>query len=228
VEDILFMTDCINILLVDDHSIVRQGIRSFLEAHPDLVVVGEAASGEEAIKLAADLAPDVVLMDLSMPGVGGIEAIRQIKKISPHSQIVVLTSFQEDEYIFPTLRAGALSYVMKDIQARDLANTVRQAHRGESILHPRVAARVVQELRDARKDTPNVFTELSDREMDVLRLIARGDSNAIIAQKLSISEQTVKGHVSNILGKLHMADRTQVAVFAWQQGVVHRNNSSQT
>jgi len=118
--------------------------------------------------------------------------------------------------------------VMKDIQARDLANTVRQAHRGESILHPRVAARVVQELRDARKDTPNVFTELSDREMDVLRLIARGDSNAIIAQKLSISEQTVKGHVSNILGKLHMADRTQVAVFAWQQGVIHRNSSSQT
>ena len=222
------MTDCINILLVDDHSIVRRGIRTFLEAHPDLIVIGEAASGEEAIKLAADLAPDVVLMDLSMPGVGGIEAIRQIKKISPHSQIVVLTSFQEDEYIFPTLRAGALSYVMKDIQARDLANTVRQAHRGESILHPRVAARVVQELRDARKDTPNVFTELSDREMDVLRLIARGDSNAIIAQKLSISEQTVKGHVSNILGKLHMADRTQVAVFAWQQGVVHRNSSSQT
>jgi NarL family two-component system response regulator LiaR len=224
----LFMADCINILLVDDHSIVRQGVRTFLEAHSDLVVVGEAASGEEAIKLAADLAPDVVLMDLSMPGVGGIEAIRQIKKISPHSQIVVLTSFQEDEYIFPTLRAGALSYVMKDIQARDLANTVRQAHRGESILHPRVAARVVQELRDARKDTPNVFTELSDREMDVLRLIARGDSNAIIAQKLSISEQTVKGHVSNILGKLHMADRTQVAVFAWQQGVIHRNSSSQT
>jgi two-component system, NarL family, response regulator LiaR len=222
------MTEYINVLLVDDHSIVRQGIRTFLETQPDLVVIGEAASGEEATQLATELAPDVVLMDLSMPGLGGIEAIRQIKKMSPHSQIVVLTSFQEDEYIFPTLRAGALSYVMKDIQARDLANTIRQAHRGESILHPRVAARVVQELRGARKDTPNVFTELSDREMDVLRLIAHGDSNATIAQKLSISEQTVKGHVSNILGKLHIADRTQAAVFAWQQGVVHRDTSPQT
>jgi NarL family two-component system response regulator LiaR len=222
------MTEYINVLLVDDHSIVRQGIRSFLETQPDLVVIGEAASGEEATQLAAELAPDVVLIDLSMPGLGGIEAIRQIKKMSPHSQIVVLTSFQEDEYIFPTLRAGALSYVMKDIQARDLADTIRQAHRGESILHPRVAARVVQELRGARKDTPNVFTELSDREMDVLRLIAHGNNNATIAQKLSISEQTVKGHVSNILGKLHMADRTQAAVFAWQQGVVHRDSSTQT
>lgn len=219
------MTEYINVLLVDDHSIVRQGIRTFLETQPDLIVVGEAESGEVATQLAAELAPDVVLMDLSMPGLGGIEAIRQIKKISPHSQIVVLTSFQEDEYIFPTLRAGALSYVMKDIQARDLTDTIRQAHRGESILHPRVAARVVQELRGARKDTPNVFTELSDREMDVLRLIAHGDSNAIIAQKLSISEQTVKGHVSNILGKLHMTDRTQAAVFAWQQGVVHRESN---
>ncbi len=222
------MTEYINVLLVDDHSIVRQGIRTFLETQPDLVVIGEAASGEEATQLAAELAPDVVLIDLSMPGLGGIEAIRQIKKMSPHSQIVVLTSFQEDEYIFPTLRAGALSYVIKDIQARDLADTIRQAQRGESILHPRVAARVVQELRGARKDTPNVFTELSDREMDVLRLIALGDSNATIAQKLIISEQTVKRHVSNILGKLHMADRTQAAVFAWQQGVVHRDGSTQT
>ncbi len=222
------MTEYINVLLVDDHSIVRQGIRTFLETQPDLIVVGEAESGEEATQLAAELAPDVVLMDLSMPGLGGIEAIRQIKKISPHSQIVVLTSFQEDEYIFPTLRAGALSYVMKDIQARDLTDTIRQAHRGESILHPRVAARVVQELRGARRDTPNVFTELSDREMDVLRLIAHGDSNAIIAQELSISEQTVKGHVSNILGKLHMTDRTQAAVFAWQQGVVHRESKPPT
>ncbi len=222
------MTEYINVVLVDDHSIVRQGIRTFLEIQPDLVVIGEAASGEEAIQLAAELAPDVVLMDLSMPGLGGIEAIRQIKKVSPHSQIVVLTSFQDDEYIFPTLRAGALSYVMKDIEARDLTDTIRQAHRGEARLHPRVAARVVQELRGARKDTPNVFTELSDREMDVLRLVAHGNSNATIAQKLSISEQTVKGHVSNILGKLHMADRTQAAAFAWQQGVVHRDSSTQT
>lgn len=221
------MMESIKILLVDDHSVVRQGIRAFLEAQPDLVIIGEAASGEEAIQLVAEWAPDVVLMDLSMPGMSGIEAIRRIKKVSPRSQIVVLTSFQEDEYIFPTLRAGALSYLMKDIQARDLASTIRQAHHGEAVLHPRVAARVVQELRGARKDTTNIFTELSDREMDVLRLIARGDSNAIIAKKLSISEQTVKGHVSNILGKLQIADRTQAAVFAWQHGVVHRGDTAQ-
>src|SRR5215813_4703885 len=134
------MVEYINILLVDDHSVVRQGVRAFLEAQPDLVVIGEAASGEEAIQLVAERAPDVVLMDLSMPGMSGIEAIRQIKKISPRSQIVVLTSFQEDEYVFPTLRAGALSYLMKDIQARDLASTIRRAHRGESVLHPRIAA----------------------------------------------------------------------------------------
>ena len=205
---------------------MRQGIRAFLEAQPDLVIIGEAASGEEAIQLVAERAPDVVLMDLSMPGMSGIETIRQIKKISPRSQIVVLTSFQEDEYTFSTLRAGALSYLMKDIQARDLAGTIRRAHCGEAVLHPRVAARVVQELRGARKDTTNVFIELSDREMDVFRLIACGDSNAIIAQKLSISEPTVKGHVSNILGKLHLADRTQAVVFAWQHGVIHRGDTA--
>lgn len=219
------MTESITILLVDDHSIVRQGIRVFLETQPDLVIVGEAASGEEALSRTAELAPDVVVMDLSMPGMGGIEAIRQLKKLSPHSQVVVLTSFQEDEYIFPTLKAGALSYVMKDIHARDLADTIRKANRSESVLHPRVAARVVQELRGEREKVPNIFTDLSDREMEVLRLIALGQNNGAIAQKLSISEQTVKGHVSNILGKLHIADRTQAAVFAWQQGIIQRDKN---
>lgn len=220
------MTEGITILLVDDHSIVRKGIQAFLETQPDLMIVGEAASGEEALAQATRLAPDVIVMDLSMPGMGGIEAIRQIKKLSPHSQVVVLTSFQEDKYIFPTLKAGALSYVMKDIHARDLADTIRKANRSESVLHPRVAARVVQELRGEREKVPNVFADLTDREMEVLRLIALGNSNAVIAQKLSISEQTVKGHVSNILGKLHIADRTQATVFAWQQGIIQRESSS--
>jgi NarL family two-component system response regulator LiaR len=220
------MQDHITILLVDDHSIVRQGIKVFLETQPDLVIVGEAANGEEALTLAAELVPDVVVMDLSMPGMGGIAAIRQLKKVSPHSQIVVLTSFQEDEYIFPTLKAGALSYVMKDIHTRDLADTIRKATRGESVLHPRVAARVVEEMRGEKK-VPNALADLSEREMDVLRLIALGDSNAIIAQKLCISEQTVKGHVSNILSKLHIADRTQAAVFAWQQGVIKPSSRSE-
>lgn len=216
------MEDDIHILLVDDHSLVRQGVRSFLETQSDLRIVGEAASGEEAEHLVADLVPDVVLMDLSMPGIGGIEAIRRIKKRSPHSQIVVLTSFQEDDYIFPALRAGALSYVLKNVQSGDLADIIRKARGGEAFLHPRVAARVVQELREERKDIPNVFNDLTDRELEVLRLIAQGNANAAIAQSLVISEQTVKGHVSNILGKLQLADRTQAAVFAWEQGVVQR------
>lgn len=218
------MTDKISLLITDDHALVRQGTRAFLELQPDLTVLGEANSGEEAVRMAEELAPDVVLMDLVMPGIGGVEATRKVKQVSPHSQIIVLTSYHEDEYIFPALRAGALSYVLKDIGPDELADTVRKAARGESVLHPRVAARVVQEVRGARRDTPNLFTDLSDRELEVLRLIADGLSNAEIADKLIISEKTVKGHVSNILGKLHMMDRTQAAVFAWQQGLVTRRD----
>jgi len=218
------MADKISLLITDDHALVRQGIRAFLELQPDLTVIGEADSGEAAVRMAAELAPDVVLMDLVMPGIGGVEATRQVKQVSPHSQIIVLTSYHEDEYIFPALRAGALSYVLKDIGPDELADTVRKAARGESMLHPRVASRVVQELRGARRDTPNLFTGLSDRDLEVLRLIGDGLSNAEIASKLVISEKTVKGHVSNILGKLHMMDRTQAAVLAWQQGLVARRD----
>src|SRR5437588_2219469 len=218
------MTDTISLLITDDHALVRQGIRAFLELQPDLIVVGEAASGEAAVRMAAELVPDVVLMDLVMPGIGGVEATRQAKQASPHSQIIVLTSYHEDEYIFPALRAGALSYVLKDVGPEELADTVRKAARGESVLNPRVASRVVEELRGTRRDVPNIFTDLSDRELEVLRLIAAGLSNAEIANNLIISEKTVKGHVSNILGKLHMLDRTQAAVFAWQQGLVARRD----
>ncbi|HXR65978.1 MAG TPA: response regulator transcription factor [Ktedonobacteraceae bacterium] len=218
------MSELISILITDDHALVRQGIRDFLELQPDLSVTGEADSGEAAVRLASELVPDVVLMDLVMPGMGGVEATRLVKRISPHSQIIVLTSYHEDQYIFPALRAGATSYVLKDIGPDELAETIRKAARGESILHPRVAARVVQEMRGAKRDTPNLFNELSDREIEVLRLIAAGLANADIAQKLVISEKTVKGHVSNILSKLHIMDRTQAAVFAWQQGLVARRD----
>lgn len=218
------MAESISILITDDHALVRQGIRDFLELQSDLTIAGEADSGEVAVQMAAELAPDVVIMDLVMPGIGGVEATRQVKQVSPHSQIIVLTSYHEDEYIFPALRAGALSYVLKDIGPEELAETIRKAARGESILHPRVAARVVQEVRGARNAAPNIFTDLSERELDVLRLIADGLSNAEIARKLIISEKTVKGHVSNILSKLHMLDRTQAAVFAWQQGLVARRD----
>jgi NarL family two-component system response regulator LiaR len=213
------VTERTTVLLADDHVIVRQGVRTFLETQPDLEVVGDAASGEDAVALAGEMAPDVAVVDLLMPGIGGVEAIRQLKLASPHTQVVALTSYHDDEHIFAALRAGALSYVLKDIAADALADVVRKAARGESVLHPRVAARVVRELRGDR-DVPNLFVELSERELQVLRLIAAGLSNATIAKQLTISEKTVKGHVSNILGKLHILDRTKAAVLAWQQGLV--------
>src|SRR6202049_4767672 len=156
------MTDKISLLITDDHALVRQGIRTFLDLQPDLIVIGEADSGETAVRMAAELVPDVALMDLVMPGMGGVEATRQVKQVSPHSQIIVLTSYHEDEYIFPALRAGATSYVLKDIGPDELADTIRKAARGESILHPRVAARVVQEMRGDQRVTPNLFNELSN------------------------------------------------------------------
>lgn len=215
--------EAITILIVDDHAIVREGIRAFLSIQPDCSVVGEAGSGEVAVRMAAELVPDVILMDLMMPGIDGVETTRRLKQVSPRSQVIVLTSFHNDEHIFPALRAGALSYVLKEISPDELVEVVRKSVCGESVLHPRVAARVVQEVRGTRGAAPNPFVELSERELEVLRLIATGHSNADIAAELVISEKTVKGHVSNILGKLHVMDRTQAAVFAWQQGLLRRD-----
>ncbi len=216
------MTIRISVLIVDDHSVVRQGIRAFLQAQPDLRIVGEAASGAEAIRITQECVPDVVLMDLLMPGMNGVEATRQVKRISPRTQIVVLTSYYEDEHIFPALRAGAISYTLKDIRPGELADIIRKAAQGESVLHPQIAARVIQEVCAAKRTVPAPFLDLTERELEVLRLVAEGGSNAHIAEKLVLSEKTVKHHVSNILSKLHMADRTQAAVFAWQQGLMEK------
>lgn len=216
------MTNPITVLIIDDHALVRQGVRAFLETQADLNVVAEASNGEEGVSQAALHVPDVVLMDLIMPGMDGVEATRKVKVVSPRSQIVVLTSYHEDEHIFPAIRAGALSYILKEIGPVELATVVRKAAVGEAVLHPRVAARVIQELQGARRDTINPFTELSERELEVLRLIADGLSNAEIAARLVLSEKTIKGHVSNILSKLHLADRTQAAAFAWREGIKRR------
>ena len=217
------MEEPITILIVDDHAIVRKGVRGYLEVQPDLAVVGEAAGGEEAVRIVTELVPDVVLMDLVMPGMDGVEATRRIRDASPRTQVVVLTSHHEDSHIFPAIKAGAISYILKDVAPQDLAEAVRAAARGEAVIHPRVAARMMAELRGVRDEAPNPFTELTNREMDVLRLIAEGQSNAAIAERLVLSEKTVKGYVSNILGKLHLADRTQAAVYAWREGVVRRD-----
>jgi NarL family two-component system response regulator LiaR len=216
------MAESISVLLVDDHSMVREGVRAFLVTQPDILVVGEAGSGEEAIKLAEQHVPDVVLMDLIMPNMDGVEATRRVKQVSPRSRVVVLTSYHEDEHIFPALKAGALSYVLKDVSADELASAVRKAAAGEAVLHPRVAARVIKELQGRREDSLNPFTELSERELEVLKLIADGMSNAEMAANLVLSEKTIKGHVSNILSKLHLVDRTQAAVYAWREGIVRK------
>ena len=218
--------ESITILIVDDHAIVRHGVRTFFEMQPDLVVVQEADSGEAAVRLAAELIPDVVLMDLVLPGMSGVEAIRQIKQASPQTQVIALTSYHEDAFIFPALRAGALSYVLKDVHPEALVEVVRQAARGESVLHPQVAARVIQEMRSPNAGPSSLLTQLSERELEVLRLIAQGLTNAAIAEACTISEKTVKKHVSNILSKLHLLDRTQAAVLAWQQGLMHQGQPS--
>ncbi|MBK8783409.1 MAG: response regulator transcription factor [Anaerolineales bacterium] len=215
-----------SILIADDHEVVRNGIRSYLETIPDFQVVGESASGEETLALVSELIPDIVLLDLIMPGMDGIETTRRVKQVSPRSQVVVLTSYHEDVHIFPALKAGAISYILKDMKMEKLVEVLHRAVQGEVTLHPRVASRVLQNIRGENSGEQPLFTELTDRETDVLKLIAAGLTNSQIAEKLVISENTVKGHVSNILSKLHLADRTQVAVYAWQQGIVNRNSTS--
>ena len=216
------MSSPITVLLVDDHEVVRSGVSAFLASQPDFEVVGEAKSGTDAVHLAQKHVPDVVLMDLVMAKMDGVEATRQVKAVSPRTKIVVLTSYHQDEYIFPALQAGAISYILKDVKMDELADALRRASQGEATLHPRVASRVIQELHGANREELNPYTELTEREMEVLKLIAKGQSNSEIAESLVISVNTVKGHVSNILSKLHLADRTQAAVYAWQQGIVRR------
>ena len=207
----------ISVIIVDDHVVVRKGLRLLLEQQPDIAVVGEGGDGEQAIRLAADLVPDVALLDLLMPKVDGVTAVREIKRITPSTQVIVLTSYYEDDQIFGVIKAGALSYLLKDVSPEELVAAVRAAVQGESKLHPMVAARL---LREVQRRDQSPLAELTPREVDVLTLIARGRSNYEIASELGIGERTVKTHVSNILSKLHLADRTQAAIFALQQRLV--------
>lgn len=217
------MKEQIDILIVDDHAVVRQGLSAFFDTQPDLHVIAEAETGEEAVRLASEHIPDVILMDLVMPDMDGVESTRRIKRLTPKTEIIILTSYHEDEHIFPALRAGALSYLLKDVEMDELADAIRRAVAGEAILHPRIAARVIKDLQGIREQEPNVFLELTDRELEVLQLIAEGLSNPEIQERLVISENTVKGHVRNILSKLHLADRTKAAVLAWRQGLVRKS-----
>ncbi|BBB46894.1 response regulator [Pelolinea submarina] len=219
--------NAISLMIVDDHKIVRDGICAYLETVPEIEVIAQAESGSDAVQLAEQLAPDVVLMDLIMPGMDGVEATWRVRQVSPRSKIVILTSFHEDSNIFPAIKAGALSYVLKSIDPEELAETIKSAARGEAVLDSKVASRLMHEYRDDANESMQAYMQLTNREQEVLELIAKGLSNAQIAEQLVISEKTVKSHVSNILSKLHFADRTQVAVFAWKEGIVKKERGEE-
>ena len=209
--------ETIRLVLVDDHRVVRRGLRSYLEAFADLSVVGEASSGEQVLKEVEGWLPDVVIMDILMPGgLDGIETTRRIRAISPHTQVVVLTAHTDDARLGAALRAGAIGYVRKDADPEILLASVRAAARGQSLLDPAIAGSVLQELVG---DT-GVRHDLTDREMEVLRLLAHGQTNREIAGELVVSEETVKTHVGNILTKLHLAHRTQAVIHALKQGLI--------
>jgi NarL family two-component system response regulator LiaR len=208
----------IRVLIADDHAVVREGIRAFLTTKPDMTVVGEASNGAEAVEAALRLQPDVMLMDLLMPAVDGITAIRQIRAAMPDARILVLTSFATDDQVFPAIKAGALGYLLKDSGPTDLVRAIEQVHQGESLLHPTIARKVLQMLTQPAPQ-PRTTDPLTDREVDVLRLLAQGQSNGEIAATLKVSEGTVRTHVSSILAKLHLASRTQAALYALREGL---------
>jgi DNA-binding NarL/FixJ family response regulator len=216
------MSESISVIIVDDHEVVRKGIRAYLESTSEFRVLAESGSGREAIRLTEEMVPDVVLMDLIMPDMDGIKTTREIKKISPRTQIVVLTSFHEDVHIFPALKAGANSYILKDVTMDELADALQRAARREVTFHTLVAERILRNIRGEDATDGLLFAELTERELEVLKLIADARTNSQIAKQLSISESTVKGYVSNILSKLHLDDRTQVAVYAWRKGLMQR------
>ncbi len=213
------MTEPIRIVIVDDHPVVRQGLRAFLQTQDNIDVVAEAGDGEQAVEVVQELVPDVVLMDLVMPKMDGIDAIRQIRRLSPSTKVIVLTSFADDDKVFAAVKAGAAGYLLKDVDHQALSEAIRTVHEGGALLHPAVAAKLMQEFTEERPSQASP-DRLTEREMEVLRLIARGMANKEIALDLGIAEKTVRTHVSNVLQKLHLADRTQAALYAVRERLV--------
>lgn len=216
-------TGKISVLIVDDHQVVRQGLRTFLELHDDVVVVGEAGDGLTAVEMVRRLEPDIVLMDLVMPRLDGIAATRQVKALGTHTQVIALTSFTEDDKVFPVIQAGASSYLLKDVSPDTLIEAIRAVRRGEPRLHPNIARKLMEQV--ARQtgpghDTITIADDLTEREREVVRLVAQGRSNAEIGEALVISDKTVKTHIGNILSKLNLQDRTQLAIYAIKNGLV--------
>jgi len=213
------MTENIRLLIADDHTLVRAGLCALISTEPGMEVVGEAADGVEAVLKARSLRPDIILLDLVMPRQGGIEAIAEIKAEDPEARILVLTSFADDDKVFPAIKAGALGYLLKDSSPQQLLQAIRDVHRGESSLDPVIARKLIRELNQP-PDLPRTEEPLTAREVEVLRLVAQGLSNQEIAERMVVSERTVRTHVSNILDKLHLANRTQAALYAVREGLI--------
>lgn len=214
--------ETIRILISDDHAVVREGLRTLIGTEPGMEVIGEAADGFEAVQQACALRPDVILLDMVMPRMDGLEAIKEIKRECPEAHILVLTSFSNDETVFPAIKAGALGYLLKNTTPERLLNAIRDVHLGKPSMSSDIANKLMRELQRT-SDLPPTEEPLTEREMDVLRLVAQGLTNQEIAEKLVIGEGTVRTHVSNILGKLHLANRTQAALYALREGFAPLN-----
>jgi NarL family two-component system response regulator LiaR len=221
------MSGPIRVLVADDHAIVRKGICALLATESGIEVIGEAQNGREAVAEAQRLRPDVILMDLVMPGMDGLEATHSIRTNQPEVRILVLTSFASDDKVFPAIRAGALGYLLKDSGPDELVQAIQQVYRGESSLHPTIARRLLRELAEPAEPGPEVVS-LTGRETEVLHMVARGWSNRQIAERLAISEATVRTHVSNILAKLNLSSRTQAALYALREGLVPLDDAERT
>lgn len=214
----------IRLLIADDHPVVRKGLRALMEDQPDIQVIAEAADGKEAVERTREFRPDVILLDLMMPDKDGLYAIGEIKREQPEARILVLTSYFEDDQVFPAIKAGALGYLLKDSSPQELLRAIRDIARGQSALHPAIALKVIREL-DHPSDLPPTTAPLTARELQVLTLLGQGMSNAEIAGHLTISERTVGTHISNILSKLHLASRTQAALYALKQGLARLDSA---
>jgi NarL family two-component system response regulator LiaR len=217
------MTETIRVLIADDHAVVREGLRGLITSETGMEIVGEATDGTEAIEQARSLQPDVILLDLVMPRMGGLAAIAAIKAENPDARILVLTSFAEDDKVFPAIKTGALGYLLKDSSPQELLQAIREVSHGESSLHPTIARKLIRELSEPT-DLPPSKEPLTAREVEVLRLVAQGLSNQEISDRLCITERTVRNHVSHILDKLHLANRTQAALYALREGLASLND----
>ncbi|WP_028778488.1 response regulator transcription factor [Shimazuella kribbensis] len=208
----------IRVILIDDHEMVRMGLSAYLATQSDIEIVGEASDGKAGVQLAVDTQPDVILMDLLMEGMDGITATREIVKVLPNPKIIVLTSFLDDDKVYPALEAGALSYLLKTSRADKIASAIRSAAKGESVLEAKVTSKVISKMRSSDREKPH--ESLTAREMEVLQLIADGNTNQDIADKLYITVKTVKTHITNLLSKLELDDRTQAAIYAYRNNLV--------